>query len=92
MREKQVNAAAIVCFTCAGLLFVLYVGGYFLLSDCRISMSLYTWKVRRFPTPWLAVIYRPAAAIEGFCQGCVVSAEYWPDESTPAQFLSPASH
>jgi len=44
---------------------VLYVGGYYWLSDGIQSSAsdLYAW--RSYPAQWLAVIYRPAAFAEG---------------------------
>jgi hypothetical protein len=70
MKQSRGFAAATVVFVfLAALLLVAYVSGYFFLSEGLEIHLLGPSGCRYYPIHWLAVAYRPAAAIEGMIRG-----------------------
>jgi len=73
--RRRINAPAIACVIIVIAVFVVYVGGYFALSDGSKGATSDDRR-RIFSTQWLTQIYKPAARVESAITGDSVST-YW---------------
>lgn len=65
MRSCSCGKPIVACIGCVGcLLPILYLGGYFALSEVHYTVPLKT-KVRVYASEWLAAAYQPLARVEG---------------------------
>jgi hypothetical protein len=89
MTSRHSTAAPILAVLAIVLPFVLYVGGYFWLSERRdfswsnypdgSSFEVQTCIVRRYPHQWISSIYQPAGAVETRLVGTDVRIKFTSD-------------
>lgn len=72
----RTNASATLGIAFALLLALLYVAGYFALSDGIHSSTGWRLELRVYPTKWLSLLYWPGAKIESAITGHDIETDY----------------